>query len=270
MNDEKIFEEDEKVVVKKRYDIPYVNLRLDVPIGATVHSIYIQYGFISNNYVNSLHTHTHSEVHVFLGSATFYCDDNVYELEGGTIILVPRGVYHNFDMADATLHSAFQINMEAPFHLHKVSKELLCEYFQKLDGCVDLSEFSRIVPYISFFCSYLFPQSEKVEPKKINDYGFLINEFFSLRYTSQIDISDLAKTLCVSEKQAHRLVIKHMGNTFGAELTKRRMLAAEKLIKDGRLPLSKIALAVGYQTYAGFWKAYKKHLVEKENKKNEQ
>ena len=201
MNDEKIFEEDEKVEVIKRYDIPYVNLRLDVPIGATVHSIYIQYGFIKNNYVNSLHTHTHSEVHVFLGPATFYCDDNVYELEGGTIILVPRGVYHNFDMADATLHSAFQINMEAPFHLHKVSKELLCEYFQKLDGCVDLSEFSRIVPYISFFCSYLFPQSEKVEPKKINDYGFLINEFFSLRYTSQIDISDLVKTLCVSEKQ---------------------------------------------------------------------
>ena len=141
MNDEKIFEEDEKVVVKKRYDIPYVNLRLDVPIGATVHSIYVQYGFINNNYVNSLHTHTHSEVHVFLGPATFYCDDNVYELEGGTIILVPRGVYHNFDMADATLHSAFQINMEAPFHLHKVSKELYASISRSLMGALTSANF---------------------------------------------------------------------------------------------------------------------------------
>ena len=45
---------------------------------------------------------------------------------------------------------------------------------------------------------------------------------------------------------------------FSEELTARRMLAADHLIKDGRLSLAEVAETVGYQTYSGFWKAYKK------------
>lgn len=269
MEKEKILEDEEDVEIVRRSDIPYINLGLAVPIATELHTVYIQYGNLSCNYVNTLHTHTFSEVHIFLGRATFVCNDATYELEGGNVLLVPKSVYHNFELSEDTMHSAFQINIDAPFHIEQVSKSLLKEYFVKFDECVDKRDFSRIIPYLSFFCSYLFPKKEKIEPKKINDYGFLINEFFALRYTCDMDISLLARTLCVSEKQAHRLVIKHMGNTFGAELTRRRMMAAEQLIKDGKLTLQKVATTVGYQTYAGFWKAYKKYLAEKENKENE-
>ena len=137
-------------------------------------------------------------------------------------------------------------------------EEILREFFNGINHSRDSGDYSRVIPYMSFFCSYFFKGDEAIVASNVTDYAFLINEFFSLKCIYDIKLSDLAETLCVSEKQAHRLVIKHTGKNFSEELTSRRMIAADHLIKTGRLSLSEVAETVGYQTYSGFWKAYKK------------
>ena len=93
---------------------------------------------------------------------------------------------------------------------------------------------------------------------RANDEGYIICEFFSNHYNGVIKVSDLAKTLGFSEKQTERLVLKFTGRTFKQELVSRRMEMARYLEKNTNMTMTEIALYVGYNSYNGFWKAYKK------------
>ena len=236
-----------------------VGQELKVPIGTTMRRVYVHEGFYNSQVKQILHTHSYAELHVFLGKARLTVNGTTTSLSGATLTLIPKDCYHTFTADRDTKHSAFQIDIDTPFETRKVSQELLSEFFLEIQKCKESENYSHVSAYISFFCSYFLNGTEHSTITKITDYAFLINEFLSLRYIEDIKLSDLAEALRVSEKQAHRLVIKHTGNTFGNELTSRRMKAAEQLMKDGRFSMTEIAESVGYQTYSGFWKAYRRY-----------
>ena len=77
-------------------------------------------------------------------------------------------------------------------------------------------------------------------------------------YNKNITLDDLAKELMLSKKQAEREVQRTTGNTFTKELSKRRINAAVILTQTTSLPLTKISTLVGYSSYCGFYKAYKR------------
>ena len=62
----------------------------------------------------------------------------------------------------------------------------------------------------------------------------------------------------LGNKQTEREVKRITGNTFTAELSKRRIEAAVALTQTTDLPLVKISELVGYSSYCGFYKAYKR------------
>lgn len=243
--------------------MPIVSQELTIPLGMGTKKIFLQYGFYQHTGTQIIHTHSYTEIHAFLGDATVTVDNKKYDIYKGTILLIPKGTYHTYTLSKGTRHSAFQIDMDADFAYYSVSPELLHEFFAEIKKSRETENYSRVSSYLSFLCSYFLSDEERKSTSKTTDYAFLINEFLSLKYIEDIKLSDLAEELCVSEKQAHRLVIKHTGNTFGAELTTRRMKAAEQLMKDGRFSLTEIAESVGYQTYSGFWKAYRRYKNEK-------
>ena len=253
-----------RVEIVRNPNLPYVNHEIRFPIGNTMHSAFMQYGFY-NQSVNRqvVHTHSYTEIHAFIGKVTFFIDDIAYNLDGSNLVLIPKQTYHTYVQAEDAIHAAFQVKVDADFQTREMPEEILREFFDGINHSRDSGDYSRVIPYMSFFCSYFFKGDEAIVASNVTDYAFLINEFFSLKCIYDIKLSDLAETLCVSEKQAHRLVIKHTGKNFSEELTSRRMIAADHLIKTGRLSLSEVAETVGYQTYSGFWKAYKKF---KENK----
>ena len=253
----------ESVEIVRNPNLPYINHELKVPVGNTIQSVFMQYGFY-NQKVNRqvVHTHSYTEIHAFVGDVTFFIDDVAHELSGSNLLLIPKQTYHTYIQSPDAVHAAFQVKFGAEFQVQEVPSSILLEFFDGVNQSKDTGDYSNVVPYMSFFCSYFFKSEEPILASKVTDYAFLINEFFSLKYIHDIKLSDLAATLCVSDKQAHRLVIKHTGNNFSEELTLRRMHAAEHLINDGRLSLSEIAETVGYQTYSGFWKAYKKFKEE--------
>ena len=238
---------------------PTVTEQLSVTVGGENKKAFLQHGFYKSTEQQILHMHSYSEIHVFLGKAQFLIDSEEHHVSGATLVVVPKGTYHNFFMSSSTRHSAFQIDLDAEACVVKISEDLAKEFFFELNRCIETENHSKISAFISFLCSYFYKGTKSERTKKITDYSFLINDFFSLRYTDDVKVSDLAEELCVSEKQAHRLVVRYMGRTFGQELTRRRMKAAEHLMKDGKISLTDIAESVGFQTYSGFWKAYKRY-----------
>jgi AraC-like DNA-binding protein len=254
----------EQIEIVRNPNLPYINHEIKFPIGNTVQSAFMQYGFY-NQTVNRqvVHTHSYTEIHAFIGEATVYIDDIAYSLNGSNIVLIPKQTYHTYFQNPDTIHAAFQVKFDANFQVMTAPESILREFFEGIDYSRESGDYSSVVPYMSFICSYFFKSEAPLTASKVTDYAFLINEFFSLKYIYDVKLTDLARELCVSDKQAHRLVVKHTGKNFSEELTLRRMHAAEHLIKDGRLSNSEVAETVGYQTYSGFWKAYKKFKESK-------
>ncbi len=87
-----------------------------------------------------------------------------------------------------------------------------------------------------------------------------VEEFFQKRYNEEIRIEDLAKELCLSIPQTHRIVKKVFDGGFKKTLMKQRIEHACMLIKQRNLPLSEIAYRCGYTSYNGFLSAFKNYM----------
>ena len=93
--------------------------------------------------------------------------------------------------------------------------------------------------------------------RKRQSYGG--EEFFQKRYNEQISIEDLAKDLCLSIPQTHRVVKKIFNVGFKKTLMKQRMAHACMLIKSGNVKINDLAELCGYDSYNGFLSAFKSH-----------
>jgi len=86
-----------------------------------------------------------------------------------------------------------------------------------------------------------------------------VEEFFQTRYSDSVHIEDLARALCLSVPQTHRVVKRIFKEGFQKTLTKQRMEHACMLIRQHAVPLSEIAFLCGYTSYNGFLAAFKAH-----------
>ena len=87
-----------------------------------------------------------------------------------------------------------------------------------------------------------------------------VEEFFQKRYNEEVSIEDLARELCLSVPQTHRVVKKVFDEGFKKTLMKQRIEHACMLIKQGNVTLGEIAYQCGYTSYNGFLSAFKGHM----------
>lgn len=234
---------------------------IEIKTGRAEYKVFLQNGFSPDtNPVMRIHKHNYAEMHLFLGGeAVVSVENKSIVAKDGDIILIPRRIPHYVTkIGDNVSHTAFQISCElSEVMIRSVSNGLVSEFFAEISKSEKVLNFSTISAYIALFISK-FPLESPIEAIKINDYGFLIHEFFSQRYGDDVKLSDLADVLHLSARQTERLVTEYTGHGFGKELTATRMAMAAHLINSSSLPLDKIAEYVGYRSYVGFWKAFKK------------
>ena len=236
---------------------------ITVSVGASAHKVFLQDGFYNKHMLSGkIHKHNYAEVHFILGDDTAYrVGDEDLVVKSGSMLVIPPAVYHaGVNKAPETLHVAFQI--DAPVSeasMHSLPVGLIEEFFFEIDRCAVNEDYSGICAYIALFSRH-FLASERVA-ERISDYGFLIYEFFSNRYSEDVHLSDLAEDLHLSERQAERLVIEHTGNSFRDELTVTRVNIARQLLETSDMTLAEVAGYVGYRSYAGFWKAMKRYQL---------
>lgn len=241
-----------------------MNNILPVKVGDAFHKAFLQNGFYRHNMSFSpLHSHNYSEIHMIAsGSVKFFIKDREYIMDSGSILIIPQKTYHQVSSSEPdVLHCAFQLEYEkASFHVQKITPQILSDLMTEINSAFKNNDYSRVSPYLSLVCSKLLVNKECAIPN--TDYGFLIYEFFSNHYNEDIRVSDLAKELSLSEKQTQRLVKKYIGKTFWQAVTDKRMAMADNIMKNSLLSKTNISQNVGYRSYGGFWKAYKKYKEE--------
>ena len=236
---------------------------LSVNIGNKDYTAFFKEGFYQPKISTPhLHKHNYGEIHIVSGgNATYIINEKTYKMMDGSILAIPRDVYHCCIKRDETTNlPAFQLThpIQKPKTI-SLNKEILKTFTDEIENCISDNDYTKISAYISLFCSELFTDN-KLNANPITDYPFLIYEFFSTNYSGDVRLCHLAEILHLSERQTERLVIEYTGKTFKEELVSIRMEMAEKLKKSG-MPLTDIARYVGYKSYAGFYKAFKKSLT---------
>ena len=228
---------------------------------------FLQGGFYHTpNTETGLHLHHYTEVHVLdNGSALFSVDGNRLELHAGEMLVIPPHCLHTcLSRTEGAKHKAFQTDCETDLlKKYTISEGIIKEFILAIEEACASNEYSRVSLYLPLLCSLYHNVTVSVTP--VNDYSFLICEFFFLNYRQSISLSDLAQMLCLSERQTERLVQSCTGNSFREALNDTRMKVAEQLMESKAMSLEEIAQYVGYQSYSGFWKAWKRYS-EKESK----
>ena len=181
-------------------------------------------------------------------------------LSKGDAFIIPEHKLHAFeDYDDNIRHTAFLIESNCDkIRIIKEDIRLLSLFFSEIDECEKTGNYAKIASYMTIVCCDLLPDSS-LEARNITDHAFLINDFFSMNYTRDAALSDLAAELHFSEKQTERLVLAHTGTTFKKAMIAYRMSVANHLANTTDMPFSEIAKTVGYSSYNGFRKAYSKY-----------
>lgn len=82
--------------------------------------------------------------------------------------------------------------------------------------------------------------------------------YINKKYNKSPSIKDLSKILFLSEKQTQKQVLALTGKRFSYLVQEKRIVCAKALIRENRMTLDAVSKAVGYETYYGFAKAFKR------------
>ena len=234
---------------------------LRIHIGSESRRVFLQAGFYTPNLLKMpLHKHNYPEIHVVTGGEVlFHVADQVHSSTGGNLVIIPADTFHYVETQDPrACHTAFQVDYDVrSFAVHRTNPQTVLDFVDEIAQCRKSGNYAAVAPYMALFLQQLSPTELTAQP--IRDYKFLICEFFFKRYSENLRLSDLAKELNLSERQTERLVIQTTGHTFRQELAAVRIHAAKHLLKTTEDSMAEVAHQVGYDSYAGFWKALKKH-----------
>ena len=234
---------------------------LTVRVGDEVHKVFLQDGFYDRKRLSGkIHKHNYSEVHIVLsGNITYRIGDRLISATGCDLICIPEGELHaGVSMSEGAEEIAFQIDAGVSELVRTVvSAALIPEFLLEIDRATYTGDYTSLLAYITIMIRPILGGAG-AQAGNITDYGFIIREFFSNRYSEDVRLSDLAEAIHLSERQTERLVIEHTGRGFRDALTETRVKIARQLLADKNMTLGEIAGYVGYRSYAGFWKAMKK------------
>lgn len=245
-----------------------MNNEIKILLGNKTYSVFMQKGFFAENALDSpLHKHYHTEIQFVLdGNSTCVTANERFELQSGYALAIPSNTYHYTEkVSEGTKRVAVFIDKEIKeARMLNFQEEFISYFFKEINAALKTNNFFKLQCIIPIFCSQFF-DCELMPANNIN-YSFLIEDFFTLNYSTNVRLQDLAKHLNVSEKHASRLLYQYTGNNFTEEITKRRMEIAEIMIARGEGSRQHIAEHVGYNSYSGFFKAYEKYLQKKGTK----
>lgn len=234
---------------------------LTVGVGGKDLRIFLHSGFnVATTPLTHVHNHQYAELHLVADGEIELCVNNEnVTVSDATAILIPKGKFHYTKRADSGVkHFAMQIDHPvANVKIQRLNKTIVEELFCEIGKCSASNNYRLVSAFIGLVCSYLLTDCAS-NSRTITDPNFLIHEFFSNRYSEDLHLSDLARVLHLSERQAERLVVEITGRTFREQLSATRINMAHHLIETGGMPLSEIASHVGYRSYTGFWKAMHK------------
>ncbi len=238
------------------------NMELPLYIGGREYRAVLQDGFFSDRKLTTaLHDHSMPEVHLQIaGSSSYRVGEEIITLLPDTLLLIPAGSFHcAVNPRDDERRIAFQVPLGACEKRSAVLPAGTSERVWLLAReSLESKCGNRLSACLSYLCAQLLCDGSDCKLLPAKNRELVIRDFFSRRYAEDVTVGSLAAELSLSVKQTERLVKSLYGKTFGQKLTSRRIEVASQLMSMGQLSLSELARAVGFKSYSGFWKAFRK------------
>lgn len=243
---------------------------------------------ITDKVGSSTHSHAEYEYHfVMSGDAIIKFDDKTLNLTQNNAALVFPGVFHKFSKSKTesnVLSLSFSIkrNRYGVDYYSKIQSKLGKINYLFLEENPTITELIRgiittiysqnvfateeIRARLTLLFTNIFSKltSNKNTPDKIpstQEYDtrvYIIEEYFNEHYNENISLKELSSRLYLGEQQTERIIKKIYGVGFRQRLSKIRIKSAMELLSETNKTIAEIAESVGYESYNGFYSAFKR------------
>jgi len=229
------------------------------------------------------HSHAEYELHIVLqGVAQMDVEDRHYSLREQQAMLVAPGQYHqpralpgsferfslSFSVSEGPLLDCLRRQIPS-CRVFSISPEMDETCRTILSECGAKPPFwqnhqSALLLSLFIFLLRVLRLDNNPQPahtgRKEAVRTELIDDYFERHFTQKAGLSDLAAKLHLSKRQVARVLLDSYGMGFQEKLTSTRMDHAAWLLRTTDQRISLISGAVGYDSEAAFYLAFKNHF----------
>ncbi len=224
----------------------------------------------------SMHIHNNYEVIFFLeGNATHVIEDRKYKLKKGDLILIRPFKYHFIQIDAPARYNRYDILFDPKRNMIESVKlipkdlevinvsgnKIIEDIFQKCDIYRQNSDWDTFEKILSHLLSELF-YNLSLFPQQFSETTATLSPLISkaLKYTNDnlcsiAGIDEIAEHLFVSESYLFRLFQKELHQTPKKYIMEKRLLLAQKMIRDGQKPTA-VFEQCGFCDYTTFYRNY--------------
>ncbi len=247
-----------------------------------------------NSWKVDAHLHNFYELHYILeGSATLFVNGRTAVINKNDLIFINKNnlhytLSHSEDLKFVSLSFDVIKNSNpstSPLDYIKIKKYLLsasdflitsneifknifCDiYLERNADLIDAKIHQSTLLLFFAFINVLVDKTTLLEEeiplessKKYKDEIIKIDKYISEHYMENISIKGLAKKFYLSERQMARIFNDLVGESFHKSLLRQRMNVAITHIKNSDVPLTEIPYICGFNSYSGFFIAFKKYF----------
>lgn len=220
----------------------------------------------------------HEILYYIKGNSTFLAERFEKVLEEGTLVIIPKGAYHKFqiennddytrlvfnfpdidefyDLICSVLSDIKIIENPGPHIIHLINRAI--EILKGEEGGEEPKDLLYAILYMLLAelnmgeisgSSAVVRESDQLISKCIN--------YIDLNFAKDISVEGISKKMCVSPSSLHLCFKRHLGISVYKYITEKRLIRAHNLIVEGANP-TKVYTECGYNDYPTFYKAYVK------------
>ena len=234
------------------------------------------------------HDHAYFEYHfVVKGDAAIKVDERSLSLLRNDSILIFPGTFHKFLPCEAessvlTLSFSIKRNKHGTDYYSAIERSLAGNSFFVSESSPLVTDLIHtVVPavyseeifsfevmraglsmlFIHLLSKLSHEKADAKRPSSSQDQDmrtYIVEEYFNEHYMERISLSALARRLYLSEQQTERMIKKTYGARYREHLAKIRVKSAMELLTETKKSITEVAEAVGYDSYNGFYAAFKK------------
>ena len=253
-----------------------------------------------NKIIDIPHKHYFFEIHyLYSGSETVKFNQLNKEvcLHENEFLIIPPNTYHTvithvnherfcFDFSythfNNTVHTETQDYLELDNLCQNIKEPILAksEYFASVmkhfrsitkqsDIILNSTYKGLLILNSTLHLLTLSPGSKVPTPSKFKSINLdytaierkrIIETYIADHISENEGLNGLAKQLFLSERQTHALIKQYFGKSYKSIIINQQMELADILLRDTELSLTEIAHRLGYNSYSGFYNAFKKYF----------
>ena len=229
-----------------------------------------------------VHVHTKHELYYLAKGRTKYLIDNeIYAVEAGNVVFIPKGHYHMTDNGELVNVERYLLSFDDDLFDcdtrilldELLEKRLISIPVNRVEGLEELFESYKrstllendigdavrkihALSILSFICRHkreFIPQVS--ESDKI---AHSISEYISANYPDELSLEILSRKFSISESHLSRKFKEVVGIGISEYITFVRIMNAERMLRDTKLPITAIATECGFSDPNYFSTVFKK------------